>query len=225
MTHTRRQLRELDQALSALEQSIESMNVSEFDGFVAGLIVCPEIVMPTEWLPMIFGGDELPEIDSLDVFQASLDAVMAHYNRVARDLSRPRPRYEALLDQDGEEILWEPWISGFERAMRLRPDSWLAFVECQDEEIRMTLPLILELHAINQGTSELGEEAVTEMDAVAPSLIPTMVLNLNRFTKDLKPASSRETNAPAKAKPGRNEPCLCGSGRKYKKCCGAVTLH
>ncbi len=22
--------------------------------------------------------------------------------------------------------------------------------------------------------------------------------------------------------PGRNEPCWCGSGRKYKKCCGAA---
>jgi SWIM/SEC-C metal-binding protein len=22
--------------------------------------------------------------------------------------------------------------------------------------------------------------------------------------------------------PGRNEPCLCGSGTKYKKCCGAA---
>jgi len=21
-------------------------------------------------------------------------------------------------------------------------------------------------------------------------------------------------------KPGRNEPCFCGSGKKYKKCCG-----
>jgi SWIM/SEC-C metal-binding protein len=29
--------------------------------------------------------------------------------------------------------------------------------------------------------------------------------------------------APAKAAtaPGRNDPCPCGSGRKYKKCCGA----
>jgi uncharacterized protein YecA (UPF0149 family) len=22
-------------------------------------------------------------------------------------------------------------------------------------------------------------------------------------------------------KPGRNDPCPCGSGKKYKKCCGA----
>lgn len=25
--------------------------------------------------------------------------------------------------------------------------------------------------------------------------------------------------APTPAKPGRNEPCACGSGRKYKQCC------
>jgi hypothetical protein len=28
--------------------------------------------------------------------------------------------------------------------------------------------------------------------------------------------------ARAKAKPGRNEPCSCGSGKKYKRCCGAA---
>ncbi|MFA4853446.1 MAG: SEC-C metal-binding domain-containing protein [Bacteroidales bacterium] len=26
----------------------------------------------------------------------------------------------------------------------------------------------------------------------------------------------------AEKKPGRNEPCICGSGLKYKKCCGKV---
>ena len=25
----------------------------------------------------------------------------------------------------------------------------------------------------------------------------------------------------AKAEPARNDPCPCGSGKKYKKCCGA----
>lgn len=31
-----------------------------------------------------------------------------------------------------------------------------------------------------------------------------------------KPATQRNTN-----KVGRNDPCICGSGKKYKKCCGA----
>ena len=28
-----------------------------------------------------------------------------------------------------------------------------------------------------------------------------------------------DTTYRAEKKPGRNEPCYCGSGRKYKKCC------
>ncbi|MBT9143735.1 MAG: hypothetical protein DDT29_02146 [Dehalococcoidia bacterium] len=35
----------------------------------------------------------------------------------------------------------------------------------------------------------------------------------------------RALNSPAPAKaikrPGRNDPCPCGSGKKYKQCCGA----
>ncbi|MCL9782661.1 YchJ family protein [Vibrio sp. S4M6] len=30
-----------------------------------------------------------------------------------------------------------------------------------------------------------------------------------------------DTSAPSSSKkPGRNDPCVCGSGKKYKKCCG-----
>ncbi len=33
------------------------------------------------------------------------------------------------------------------------------------------------------------------------------------------------SDGPIKAsdKPGRNDPCVCGSGKKYKKCCGKPT--
>jgi uncharacterized protein YecA (UPF0149 family) len=33
-------------------------------------------------------------------------------------------------------------------------------------------------------------------------------------------SSTNEPVATAVVKPGRNDPCPCGSGRKYKKCCG-----
>lgn len=35
-----------------------------------------------------------------------------------------------------------------------------------------------------------------------------------------RPRSNRVPFKNTKAKPGRNDPCLCGSGKKYKKCCG-----
>ena len=31
---------------------------------------------------------------------------------------------------------------------------------------------------------------------------------------------SQKTPVRAEEKPGRNDPCSCGSGKKYKKCCG-----
>ena len=33
------------------------------------------------------------------------------------------------------------------------------------------------------------------------------------------PAPSKPARASRQRKPGRNDPCPCGSGRKYKKCC------
>jgi len=36
-----------------------------------------------------------------------------------------------------------------------------------------------------------------------------------------QPAAAPALSAAVKAKVGRNEPCPCGSGKKYKKCCGA----
>jgi preprotein translocase subunit SecA len=39
--------------------------------------------------------------------------------------------------------------------------------------------------------------------------------DMDESNDDEKPAPVR-----AEAKPGRNEPCPCGSGKKYKKCCG-----
>ena len=38
---------------------------------------------------------------------------------------------------------------------------------------------------------------------------------------DLEILQNRPEPYKAETKTGRNEPCPCGSGKKYKKCCGA----
>lgn len=45
-------------------------------------------------------------------------------------------------------------------------------------------------------------------------------LNLQRLYE-----ATPRTPAKRADEPGRNEACNCGSGKKYKKCCGAPTLH
>jgi len=43
------------------------------------------------------------------------------------------------------------------------------------------------------------------------------------FKAELKPVTIQPRfNQPAKSKVGRNDPCPCGSGKKYKKCHGKI---
>ena len=76
-----------------------------------------------------------------------------------------------------------------------------------------------------------AEDAVEEGNAPAeapqqeaPKAKPTLSLR-HKENDDLAYSGSQTTDAgnqPAKAKPrvGRNDPCPCGSDKKYKKCCG-----
>ena len=51
---------------------------------------------------------------------------MGHYNRVASDLANDPESYAPILEVvvASDEVMWESWVDGFERAMRLRADAW-----------------------------------------------------------------------------------------------------
>jgi uncharacterized protein len=55
---------------------------------------------------------------------------------------------------------------------------------------------------------------------------PFMRFMANEFNERRPPANvmgwirQQDLGSIAGKAPGRNDPCLCGSGRKYKKCCG-----
>jgi len=230
MPHTDQQLDTLATLLRDLPIENDGMTVAELDGFVAGLLVCPEMIMPSEWLPVVWGDDVVETFRDEEHLKTTLNAVMDHYNRIAKLLASSPDDYEALfgIDPISDETLWEPWISGFERAMRLRPDSWEAIIDSREKEAASSISMIVALHEINQGTSELTEQAIDELDEAAPNYIADIVNALNDWTKSRlqSPTSAfgaANTNvAPHQStKVGRNDPCPCGSGRKHKKCCSS----
>ena len=232
MSGTDDELGQLDDLLSGIPVERNGMTLAELDGYVAALIVCPEMIPPSEWLSVVWGDEGA----SADIEQAEelIGAVMGHYNRVARELVEDPEAYAPVLkiDPNSDEVLWEPWVDGFERAMRLRADAWEAIVLSDDQEAAASVTLIIAMNEFYHGRSELTEEAIDELDRKAPSLIPDCVRHLNVWTKsrgfegrgtggsghgvpfgaDDRPAYGRKV--------GRNEPCPCGSGRKYKRCCG-----
>ena len=86
-------------------------------------------------------------------------------------------------DADSGEALWEPWIDGFERAMRLRRGVWRQIVQSGDREAAAAINMIVALSDSCYGRSDLTEEAEEKLGRLAPGLIPEFVRNLNAWRR------------------------------------------
>jgi uncharacterized protein len=108
--------------------------------------------------------------------------------------------------------------------LELRPAAWEDLFDRVDEETQTTMIFLRALQDIYTGKSKFTEDEIDEIDLEAPDLIPNCVATiLNQSRPEL--AGTVAANLPgmphkAAPRPGRNDPCACGSGRKYKLCCG-----
>jgi len=225
MDQDEERLQRLDDLLSALPIDDEPMTLSELDGYITGILACPEMIPPSDWLADVWGERKDAGFPDLKTAQETIGAVMAHYNAVAEAMTRSlwlEPIYE--IDSISEEVLWEAWIAGFTHAMALRPEAWAALLDRADEETRETMIFLLALQDINNGISKFSDAEIDEIDLEAPDLIPNCVATiLHQSRPEL--SQTQAANLPGRPhqsapRPGRNDPCPCGSGRKYKQCCG-----
>ena len=225
MTKEEKRLDRLNELLFALAVDNMAMTLSKLDGYVTGVLACPEMISPSEWLPEVWGETGDAQFADQKAAEETIGAVMAHYNSVAETMTRSlcvAPIYE--VDPNSDETLWEPWVDGFTRAMRLRPDAWENLLDRADEDIRTTMIFLMALQDIYTGNSKFTDEEIDKIDLEAPDLIPICVATiLHQSRPEL--AGTVAANLPgmphkSTPRPGRNDPCSCGSGRKYKMCCG-----
>ena len=221
-----RHLQQLEARLISLATLVGDgpMLLSELDGFLAGILVCPELIMPGEWLPIALGQED-EEADAFDgdgILQGAIQLVFKHYDTLVRQLQRNDGRYRPVFDVSPrhDEVLWELWMGGFVRAMALRPESWLSIPPDGDnEDAALAMAGILALSMI-ANSEEIGAAdpiQTEELTEAAPDLIPKWIETLHawRVRHSMDPLQQPAVST----KVGRNEPCPCGSGKKYKKCC------
>jgi uncharacterized protein len=227
MTKEEKRLDRLDELLHALPFENMPMTLSELDGFLTGVLACPEMISPSEWLPQVWSETGDAQFVDQRTAEETIGAVMEHYNSVATTITKSlwiEPIYE--IDPNSDETLWESWVAGFTRAMMLRPDAWEGLMDRADDETQSSLTFLMALQDINVGTSSFPDEVIDQIDKEAPDLIPNCVASiLHKSRPEL--AGAVPANLPgiphkAARRPGRNDPCSCGSGRKYKLCCGRI---
>ncbi len=213
-----KKLQRLDDFLLSEAFDEDAMLLSELDGFLAGVAVSPGLILPSEWLPVVWGGEE-PLFENEHQARSVVDLIMGHYNDIIRQLDRGG--YGPVYDFDRDDtILWETWMAGFGQAIQLRPEAWLDFAEADDEDLQQVLFCLFRLREI--ATTPRAELAPLEIDEeledLAPDIIPHAVETLHGARRALATASAAPANE-NRPKVGRNDPCPCGSGKKFKKCC------
>lgn len=225
MDKDEKRLDRLSALLHALPFDNMPMSLSELDGYLTGVLACPEMIPPSEWLPHVWGETDEAHFPDQKTAEDTIGAVMTHYNSVADTMTQSHsiePIYE--IDPNSDETLWEPWVNGFTHAMALRQDAWDRLLDRTDDETRSSMIFLMALQDINIGESKLTQEEIDAIDIEAPNLIPNCVATILQHSRP-ELSGTVAANLPgspykATSKPGRNDPCSCGSGRKYKLCCG-----
>jgi len=216
----------LDKYLRSDRSPPNSMMLSELDGFLTGIAIGPDLVRPSEWLPRIWGA-EAPEFADLDEANAILGLIMARHNEILREIADHALAPIFWIDRNGTVIAAD-WAEGFLEAIRLRADGWEPLFR-SERDGRFLFP-ILSLCRDKDGDLllDLPKPADGHIVELAQELIPGCVIKIAAYWRRKGPRqismsySTGPQSEPRRSatKVGRNAPCPCGSGRKFKRCCG-----
>ena len=218
---------ELDQALLALDD--DAMVLEELDGFIAGLLILPEAVPPGEWFAAAFrlGKRRRSVFASIDHANAVLDLVMAYHDDIVRTLARDPELYQPRfpIDPVNGDVIWELWIEGFAAAVALRRERFEAYELVGGDVTVAARSLMRAIGVALDDNPDPIEHGNVSRNALAD--IREAVLTLYRYRRSgaslpgTPDFAERPNPFASFGKSGRNEPCPCGSGKKYKRCCGA----
>lgn len=218
---------ELDRLEELLASEIfrdEAMRLDELQGLLCAVVSAPEPVLPSAWMPAALG--EEPAYENETQVQEVMDLLMRLYNEVAATLYRGEEPELILYpaDADRDESDYGAWADGYLYGTHLGNGDWLDAAGEYAEDLSGLLENFFLLNGafkddvIKHGEAWMSAAAERQAMQQAAEDLPVLVLAIYDFWQTVRfPAETLRRESP---KVGRNEPCPCGSGKKFKQCCG-----
>ncbi len=222
---------ELDALLAGVPEPLEPLDAFMLDGFLAAIVVQPTLIEAESWLPYVFDagghrwGEAEPAPDRTRACElilrrrAAINRALAEYGSFDPLIAEPQaaPGETAVADPVRAALL--PWVAGFDAAASVHR----GLDELADPRVATALGrLYRHLPEDVDGASGAAATAARadpgDLDAAIGELVDC-VATLYELTEPLRYKVDPVRRAAPKV--GRNEPCPCGSGRKYKHCHGA----
>ncbi len=220
------EIEELDQLLA---QHPDAHSVEEMDGLICSLFIGPDAIEQDEWIALVLGEDA--HWQSAQDAARCTELLLQHWNHVAHGF---REDWSGVTAEEGANTMYFPllddvavsghplaegWARGFRAGLGwLEEVHWDALEE--DEECVTLLNLI--------GIFDSGEKSpgiklsAAERDELISAIAAGLQYLYAFWRRWLRVVQTTRVPHRADVQPGRNDICPCGSGKKFKKCCGAA---
>ena len=213
----------------------KGMNLEQADGYLAALLCTPTLVPLDQFLPPLFGAATMDELafNNQEQAQETIALLMRHRNFIAatlmRSLTDRESIYEPLLLEDEDGVLRaNDWAIAFLRGTKWDRQAWADLLG-NEQQGGALIALFALAHEHEHDPDPSMRPGPVDQDR-RDTLLAHMTAGLVKAYAWFEPqrralaASHTAPQRPVRAGPkvGRNEPCPCGSGRKYKHCHGAA---
>jgi uncharacterized protein len=193
----------------------------ELQGFLFAVVSAPELVTPSEWMPLVFGEQE-PGYASLEEAQAVIGDLMGLYNSVNAAVFEDRValpsdcqfRRQTLANLEDDAPIAQ-WSRGFLQGHQWLEESWEAYVpDALDDQFAamlMTLTFFASKDLAEAFCAEtrldLAEMATKLRGAFGGTLAD--YAHLGRSIQQVISEVEADKRTSERKRVGRNEPCPC----------------
>lgn len=224
----------------------DTFDLVGLNGFVHGIIHLSQPLSPSAWIKTVLT-DEMTA-SGTDHFNEMIGLVFSYFNSIAIPVlsSRANAPYQLIAPScDGTPEQTLSWLRGFAEAFSLDKNSLTHLAVSSDSKAVHTAKLLMahmlragELESINKDLPKehkqlndilrefkpIWEDSMKRIESSSPEQNVEFLVEIARVVdgvssryRGVSTSVSVQREGP---KVGRNEPCPCGSGLKYKKCHG-----
>jgi uncharacterized protein len=173
--------RVLEQFLLSDSTPLDSMGLSELDGFLTGIIAGPVTMAEHEWMPLLWGSGT-PRYRSAEQRLHVHDALARRYAEISQALSGSPDDALAIYIESSDDIIIiaSSWAGGFLQAMEMRPEAWLPLI--QDERPSIFLIPIFSLYReAEEHDLPFAPNLQHAIVSAATKLIPACAYGIRQF--------------------------------------------
>ena len=221
------EIAELDEFLMSDATPEQCMDISTLDGFLTSLVIGPELVPASVWLKVLWGGGTEPAFESSAQAQRVIGLIMRRFNVISGMFDEPPEFAPILYEREvAGKSYWsaDDWCWGFLAGIRLASKGWQPLLEDEDNRPAL-LPIVplggedgWELLEADPDSEAAAQATLDDLEPAVVAISRYWSGEWRRQSAILRQASIRPRNL----RVGRNEPCPCGSGGKYKRCCATA---